>query len=105
MTEYAKRIDENHPLIREYIRDRRGYTWIDTFRYGGGFPDAMVIARNGLLIMFEIKTSGEDMNVKERDFKAKLNEAGYHFYFVIHSIEEAESALAYVELFSLEVKR
>ena len=104
-SDYAKKVDSNHAAIREYIRDRLHYYWIDTFRFGCGFPDAVVIAKNGIPVMFEIKTHGGRMEPLERKLQQNLSDAGYPFYFVVFSPEDAESALAYVEAFELVEKK
>ncbi|MDD5517885.1 MAG: hypothetical protein PHV98_00855 [Candidatus Omnitrophica bacterium] len=105
MSEYAKKVDANHALIREYIRDRLHYCWCDTSRNAFGFPDAVVIARNGIPVMLEIKSHGGWMEPREKKYQQEVREAGCPFYFVVFSPEDAEHALAYAEAFELVEKK
>ena len=49
----AKRTDSNHAVIRQAFRDR-GFSWMDTYMVGKGFPDG-VVGRYGINVLIEIK--------------------------------------------------
>ena len=67
MSEYAKRVDGNHAAIREAVR-AAGYQWVDTFRAGHGFPDALVISKSHVIALLEVKQPGETLTAAECKF-------------------------------------
>ena len=103
--DYAKNIDADHAAIRKHIRDELHYEWVDSFRLGFGFPDAIVIARNGIPVMLEIKSPGKGQNANEIEFQERMKKAGYWFYFVVYSVEDVKQAIEHVEEYKIEVKR
>ena len=67
----AKRTDSNHAVIRKAFRDR-GFSWVDTYMVGKGFPDG-VVGRYGVNVLIEIKDgekppSKRKLTSDEQDF-------------------------------------
>ena len=67
MPRWDARTDGLHAIIREAVR-RAGYTWHDTFRCGGGYPDATVISKSGVIAFVEVKSEKGELNKAERAF-------------------------------------
>ena len=67
MTRWAAKVDRNHAAIREVVR-RSGRRWRDTFRFGGGFPDGLVLTKNRRILLVEVKYPGEQLTAAEREF-------------------------------------
>jgi hypothetical protein len=98
-TEWAKREDENQPAIREACR-KAGYYWIDTFRFGAGFPDAIVFSKTKIPVFFEIKMPAALLTKPEREFCATF--PGY--YHVVRSVDDAIFILQHVDQMEIVCK-
>lgn len=64
---YAVKVDANQGEITKALTEA-GYTWVDTHALGHGFPDLMVQARNGALVLLEVKTADGRMTDDEKLF-------------------------------------
>jgi hypothetical protein len=52
------RVDQEHAAIRDGLV-AAGYFVVDTSGVGGDFPDLLVVSKNGITILLEVKTEGE----------------------------------------------
>ena len=63
------RTDANHKEITEAFKTL-GYSVFDTAKTGGGFPD-IVVGKNGVNYLVEIKTAKGKLNPKQKAFHKK----------------------------------
>ena len=63
------RTDTNHKEITEAFRIL-GYSVFDASKMGGGFPD-IVVGKNGVNYLVEIKTAKGKLNPKQKAFHKK----------------------------------
>ena len=64
---YAKKRYANHA---ELVADLRkcGYTVFDCGHFGDGFPDLVVMGRNNVIVLVEVKTARGHFTVAEKKF-------------------------------------
>lgn len=84
MNRWASRVDNAHGEIRDGLR-QLGYPVWDCARHGDGFPD-LLVGYLGKFILLEIKSPGEDLNDRERNFHSIFD--GYPVY-VIQILDDA----------------
>lgn len=87
----ARRQDANHTEIVVALK-RRKYCVFDTSSLGSGFPDIIVLRRNGGVgeaVLMEIKTKVGKLNERQRQWHANIPAP----VFVVRNIDEAFRAL------------
>jgi len=97
-----KRRDGNHALIRDGLR-QLGYDVEDTADLGDGFPDLLVVTKQGFvlldkksygfIILLEVKMPGQKLTPKEAKFHARFPGPLY----VVRSLEMAVETVQSVE--------
>lgn len=97
MSDYARRVDGNHGEIRDAVR-AAGYEWIDLFRVGHGVPDALVVAKSGVMVFFEIKQPGERLNAREQQWWADYPRA---LKMIVTSAEGALDCLEGIDAWAI----
>jgi len=89
---FARKKDANHIEIVDAL-NRAGYAAYDTHKQGFGFPDILVVGKNKLTVLFEIKLSGEKLT--EQEDKFRLRYAGF-----LHTVTSAEDAIKWMDYYS-----
>ncbi len=84
------RADKIQKPIREAAR-KAGYIFIDTFRLGSGFPDAIVLSKSKRWVTFEIKSKGKGFTPDEIKFLNSLSPDAPHY--TITSINDFFAAM------------
>lgn len=88
---HGKRVDSNHSEIRSALR-KAGFIVYDTSKFGEGFPDLVVVLKNGrAAILTEIKPEGGgQIKPDEVTFMLKLVEPAYR---IVMSSQQAIDVL------------
>jgi Holliday junction resolvase len=96
MTHYPRKRDANDKDIAKELR-ARGYRVFDTASFGDGFPDKVVMLKNGrVALLFEIKPeTGGKVTKDECKFMMQIVEPVYR---MIDNAEQADAVLQSVEM-------
>ena len=85
-----KRTDANHDEIRQAFRDR-GFSWLDTFALGDGFPDGC-IGKYGINCLIEVKDGSKFPSQRRlSDDELKLHSNFQGWIEVVESIADVIS--------------
>jgi hypothetical protein len=82
------RVDSNQAEIVDALRKAGARVW-DCHRYGGGFPDLLILY-HGAILLIEVKSKGGRMTEEEQVFYNEYQEG----MVVVYSAEEALEAIA-----------
>lgn len=86
----AARTDANHAEIRDGLR-AMGYAVADTHVCGHGFPDLVVLAKSGRVVLLEVKAPGGKLTQAEKEFYQRWRVA----VRVVNSLEHAITEMEY----------
>ena len=81
------KVDTNQAEIVDALRKAGAHVW-DCHRYGGGFPDLLILYRGAALLM-EVKSKGGRMTEEEQVFHNEYQDIAV----VVYSVEEALEAI------------
>ena len=90
----AKKADANQAEIADALR-KCGYQLDLTFRFGHGFPDLMVQAKTGAIVLLEVKSAKAKLTPPERDFFERWLLSPV---YIVRSAEEALAAMRIEDL-------
>jgi len=80
----AKKVDNNHGEIREFLRAIPGVIVTDTSMFGNGFPDLLVKYKNNIYYVEVKKSSKEKLTPKEVIFQEFIGE---RYYIIVDQID------------------
>ena len=85
-----KRTDSNHAEIRQAFRDR-GFSWLDTFELGHGFPDG-VIGKGGLTCLIEVKDGAKPPSRRQLTYEEHTLHAEFQGWIeIVYSVADVEA--------------
>ena len=79
---YSKKVDTNHAEIRDGLR-QVGHKVVDTSKFGAGFPDLIVVSRDGTMVLLT--------EVKDGDIGFTKAEVKFYMNFVHPDVRIATS--------------